>query len=197
MRSFGAVCLAAVCLCACHKAPTAAQGAVATGHKPAVSAPSAGPSGFPARKAGLWEQTMSRDGKANMAGKMRQCIDATTDAKMASFGRQMGKSACTRQEGSRGLDGGYHFTSSCSMGAMGTVVSTGTAAGDFSSAYKVRIESDITGSTFQAANGHHVTEMAATYLGPCPAGMVAGDIDVGGMKMNVNHMPDAGPLAGH
>ena len=74
------------------------------------------------------------------------------------------------------------------MGHAGTVTTTGVASGDFSSKYLVHSESDVTGSSIAAMNGHHVTEMQANWLGPCPANMTPGDVMVGGFKMNLNSM---------
>jgi len=198
MRLFPLACLTSLALCACTKSQNSTS--AGTGPGPSAGtpapAPAASPTGFPARKTGLWIETMSRDGKAGpMGGAIKMCIDATTDAKMAAFGQQMGKSACSQRSMSRGLDGAYHFTSTCTLGHAGTVSSSGTATGDFSSKYVIRDESTVTGSSFAPMNGRHVTEITATYGGPCPAGMSPGDMDMGnGMKGNINRMPQARPL---
>ena len=176
-----AISAAALALAACGKTDQAktpsASGAVA----PA----SAGPASLPARKAGLWIQTMSRDGAAGRMGQMRICIDSATDAKMSMFGQKMGKSLCQGQSVSRGLDGAFSSTSTCSMGQGGTITSKGTVTGDFSSKYHVHSESDIAGASLAAMNGHHVTDIDGVYAGPCPADMAPGDISLAnGMKIN-------------
>jgi hypothetical protein len=79
----------------------------------------------------------------------------------------------------RGLDGGYSFASTCPMGSGGTVTTKGAASGDFSSAYHLHIESDVSGADFAPMNGHHVTDVDGKWLGPCPAGMAAGDMELG------------------
>jgi hypothetical protein len=142
----------------------------------------------PARRPGLWEQTMVRDGKAAPMGPIRLCLDPSTDAKVSVFGRLAARSLCQRQAMSRGLDGTYRFTSSCQMGKAGTVATTGTASGDFSSHYIVRTESDVSGSSFPPLNGHHVSEMDSRWVGPCPVGMAPGEIVANGFRMNLNTM---------
>jgi hypothetical protein len=188
-------CLGALALSGCHKpsasntaSPAAAPFAAATG-TPAGSA-----TALPTRKAGFWVETMTRDGKFGpMGGSVKMCIDAATDAKFSTFGRQMGKSACHQQSITRGLDGSYHFATTCTIGAAGTLVSNGTATGDFSSKYVIHDESTISGAPVAEMNGRHVTEITATYQGPCPPDMVPGDVQMGeGMKVNINRLPQAG-----
>jgi hypothetical protein len=46
-------------------------------------------------------------------------------------------------------------------------------------------------------NGRHVTEIAATWLGPCPAGMIPGDVLMAnGMKVNVTRIGAAAAAVG-
>jgi hypothetical protein len=119
-------------------------------------------------------------------GKVRMCIDAASETKLSLFGDRMGRGACRQRAVSRGLDGAYSFATTCDMGQAGVTTSKGTLSGDLSSAYRVHAESDVAGSSIASMNGHHVTEIAATWLGPCPAGMIAGDILMAnGMKINV------------
>src|SRR4051794_3993155 len=104
MKTPLAVCLAALTLSACNKpagAP-AAKAPVATGSG-GVSAAAA--VAAPMRRAGLWEQTMMRDGgqaMGPMAGPVKLCLDATTDAQMHVFGRQFGRGMCQQQAVTRG-----------------------------------------------------------------------------------------------
>lgn len=185
-------CLGALALSGCHKPSSADTANPVAGTTPAATAAPAG--AFPTRKAGLWVQTMTPDGKTGpMGGSVKMCIDAGTDAKLSGFGRQMGKSACHPQSITRGLDGSYHFATTCTVGAAGTIVSNGTATGDFSVKYVIHDESTVTGAPVAALNGRHVTEITATYQGPCPPDMVPGDMQMGeGMKVNINRLPQAG-----
>jgi hypothetical protein len=178
----------AAALAACSKpASTPAAKPASTGvsnEGPAVAPPM--------RKAGLWEQTMTRDGGQSMgpmgAG-MKLCLDAATDAQMHVFGRQFGRGMCQQQSVSRGPDGSYAFASSCDLPNGGKVVSKGAASGDFNSKYVVRMESDVTGAMSERRNGHHTMEMTGVWKGPCPADMKPGDMLLGnGVKVNVSQM---------
>jgi hypothetical protein len=149
---------------------------------------------LPARKAGLWEQTMSRDGKpamGPMGGKISLCLDAASAKSMTVFGREMNNEMCKQQTLTRGLDGSYAFTSTCTLPVMGKMVSKGSASGDFSSKYVVHTETDITGAPMERANGHHVMDVTAEWKGPCPSDMKPGDVVMGnGYKVNMGDLVD-------
>jgi hypothetical protein len=196
MRTVILVAASILALTACNRQgggkPSAAASPVSPAAAPlATSQP-------PARRAGLWEQTMNRDGAAPMVmGKMRLCVDAASEAKISLFGGRMGKGRCGRRSVSRQLNGNYDFTSTCDMGEAGVTTSKGTLSGDLSSRYRVHAESDIAGSSIPSLNGHHVTDIEATWLGACPAGMTPGDIVMGnGMKINVDKISAAAAAAG-
>ncbi|MEP6967276.1 MAG: DUF3617 family protein [Pseudomonadota bacterium] len=193
MRTIACMAGCAVALAACGK-----PGETKSGGGPSAAAAAPTPiATVPARKSGLWEQTMTRDGKPGRMGKLRMCLDPATDAKMSLFGQSMGKSLCKSQSLSRGLDGSYSFRSTCDMGDGGSATSSGTLTGDFATRYKVHSESDITGARYAPMNGHHVTEIEAVWAGPCPAGMVAGDMEMGpGIKLNINKLSDAAAAMG-
>jgi hypothetical protein len=163
----------------------------------AGGAPTAG-AAFPVRKSGLWSIARLRDGKAAVqgmgGGAMKLCIDSKSDAKMGALGAGMVKSLCTQQTTTRGLDGSWSFSSTCQFGPGGTTKSTGTARGDFATSYSVHTESDTEGSQLPGMNGHHVTDLTATYAGPCPADMQPGDVLLAnGMKINPEKMMAGGP----
>jgi len=140
---------------------------------------------------------MSFDGKdIGLGAKMRMCISAATDAAMSGFGQQMGRRICARQVVTKDLGGSVRFSSTCAVGRGGTTTSTGVARGDFSSGYVIHMESDTTGAAYAAMNGHHVTELHATYAGPCPPDMTPGDVDAGnGVKVNIDRMAQGGAPA--
>jgi len=80
-----------------------------------------------------------------------------------------------------------------------SVASHGVATGDFSTAYKVHSESDMTGANFPHPI-HHVSDIEARYAGPCPAGMAPGTVTLGNgsVTFNINKMPGlAAALGGH
>src|SRR5437763_1204311 len=80
-----------VLLIGCSRQPVGETRAAAT----AAAAPTA--ASTPVRKAGLWVQTMTRDGRTSPMGRMRICIDPATDARLSVFGEKAGKAMCRRQ----------------------------------------------------------------------------------------------------
>ena len=185
-------------LAACGKPRTEASAGGASAGSGGLSAPTS-PDHLPARKAGLWIQSMTRDGVTGRMGDIRMCLDAATEAKMPALGRQVAGMPCQRTV-SRGLDGAYTLTATCKMDAMGEATSKITATGDFSTHYKVHTETDLTGSRLTPGHpAHHVADVEGRYAGACPANMVAGDISLGdSMTVNVNKMPSmAAAVAGH
>ena len=173
------------------------MGCVKGGGKAASStAPGAAASGEsangPIRKAGLWELARLHDGKAAegpTGGMMKICVDSKTDARMGALGNRMTQALCPQQTASRNPDGSWGFASTCMFGPGGTTKTTGVARGDFSSRYTVHAESDTTGSEIARLNGHHVTDLTASYEGPCPSDMSPGDVLLAnGMKLNPEKM---------
>jgi len=178
---------AALALTACQKAPSGS--APTPSSKPADT-----PASAPQRRAGLWSQTFNRDGKAAPMGAMKICVDAATEAKASVFSHDAdakGLDKCSQKSMSRSPDGGYAFSSTCPLPGGGTMVTHGQASGDFANGYRVHVESDVTNAAYGPMNGHHVTEMQGQWLGPCPAGMSGGDMELAnGMRIS------GGKLAG-
>jgi len=72
------------------------------------------------------------------------------------------------------------------MGSGGTVVSEGTATGDFNTSYTVQVQSTTSGASAPQMNGAHKVSIASEWLGACPAGMAPGDMELpNGMKINM------------
>ncbi len=147
------------------------------------------------RRAGLWRQTVVRDGRSTPLGPMRVCIDAATDAKMTMIGHAVGGSRCTRSS-VKAPDGSITFHSMCSFGRAGVVESSGAVQSDFSSSYRLHAVSTVHGSVYGPMNGPHVTDISASYVGPCPSGMSPGEVIIGpGLKINLDRLPLAGAAA--
>ncbi|HEY2177904.1 MAG TPA: DUF3617 family protein [Caulobacteraceae bacterium] len=205
MRTILVISCAALALGACQKTPGAAT---ASGPAPAAGPATASASGMPQRRSGLWQQTISREGgqdamaAMNAMGGMKMCVDASSEAKNAVLSKSMNAarsatSHCGAPTVSRGLDGSFAFSSTCAMGDAGTITSKGTASGDFANAYHIHFETEISGSRFASTNGHHVTDIDGKWLGPCPAGMAAGDIELAnGMKINAGRFAGAAKAMG-
>ena len=136
----------------------------------------------------------------NAMGGMKICVDAASEARSSIWGRgavSAGGAHCSAPAVSRGLDGNLTYATTCQMGAGGTMSTRGTASGDFSSAYHIRAETDISGAKYAPMNGHHVTNIDGKWLGPCPAGMAAGDIELNnGMKINAGKFAGAAKAMG-
>ncbi|HLZ84051.1 MAG TPA: DUF3617 family protein [Caulobacteraceae bacterium] len=143
----------------------------------------------PSRKAGLWEQVLTRDGKPGRMGVLTLCVDAATDHEMGIFGRHVGKGDCERSV-TRDAEGVYHFASTCTLSNGTLVKSMGTASGDFASGYKVHSEVNISGAPIEPMNGMHAIDITGRYEGACPAAMKPGDVSLGsGLKVNMDRLP--------
>lgn len=190
--------VALVALAACQKAPTAGatQAGASSGPTPAAATT------LPHRRSGLWQQTISRDGKSGAMGAMKICIDEALETKASGLGQDLlnhGKAgaACGQHQVSRALDGSFSFSSTCKLGDGGTVVTKGVATGDFSADYHVHLESDIHGAPMAQMNGHHATDLDARWLGPCPSGMAGGDVELAnGMRLDTHKLAGAAKALG-
>lgn len=175
-RWIAAAGFAALALAGCQKKENQA--------KPPAQAPAAaaasGPAATPTRKAGLWELTMREGGVAQT---QRLCLDARTDSRLGLTGQQRGPKPCREQATTRTATG-YEVRSVCDVGEMGTVTSRAVLTGDPGSRYKVEIASKTTGAKAPEVNGTHNFTMEAAWIGPCPAGMKPGDMEVAGQRFN-------------
>jgi hypothetical protein len=178
---------AALALAACGQKAETAKGA--EGASPASAAAPAVPAGPPARKPGLWVQTIST---GDMTQTTRICLDEATDKAMSLVGSQMSDEICSKHEVTP-VAGGYRFSSVCAAGdGTGTTTTEGSATGDFNSKYKVEAQSTITGANAPQMNGARKMTVEAEWQGPCPADFKPGDMELpGGMKMNIAAMAGA------
>src|SRR2546421_4992030 len=78
---------------------------------------------MPSRKAGLWEMTMTFEGRGAPPQTMQQCIDAATDKAMQDMSQGMRGQSCSKREVKK-VGNTIVFDSVCSMGA-GTTTSHG------------------------------------------------------------------------
>jgi hypothetical protein len=158
-------------------------------------APTETASAPPSRRAGLWEQSLMRDGKPGRLGGLKICLDAATDRKISVFGRHFGQGACQRQV-THTPDGVYRFSSTCTLDNGAQVKAMGTATGDFATHYTLHSQVDVTGAPLEPMNGMHEVVINADYQGPCPAGMRPGDVRAGSVKINLDRLPQAAGLLG-
>src|SRR3990167_3897188 len=104
----------------------------------------------PKRKPGLGKQTMLLEG-ADVLQTVKLCLDETSDPKLAWWGQQGFKQACSKNEINRQPDGSWKFSSACE-GAGVKTTNDGAAVGDFSSRYQLRAESTTTGAPIPQMN---------------------------------------------
>jgi hypothetical protein len=178
-------------LAACQKSPDAAS----TGDQAAAgeAGPAAAPGGAmtpPRRKSGLWAISTTAMGRDQT---IRTCVDQASDAEMAAWGQGAAQEDCTQNKVKPVAGGGWEFESVCTLAnGGGTVTSHGTATGDFSSKYVVKVHSTTQGSSMPQADGEHDMQMTATWEGPCPADMKPGDMLLpGGVKISADTMRSA------
>jgi Protein of unknown function (DUF3617) len=142
---------------------------------------------LPARKAGLWELTMTFPGQHIPAQTVKQCVDAATDRLMnSSFGGQAQRN-CSKQD-MHSSGGTITVDSVCSF-AGATTTSHAVITGSFDSAYTMEVTSTRRGGPqipgMPAGGTTHMT-VSAKWRGPCAKGERPGDIMMGnGMTINV------------
>ncbi len=156
------------------------------------------PATLPVPKAGLWRESVARDGHPlGLIGEMRACLDADARSRLSALGGRAGRGMCQSRAVTRDEDGAYHFSSSCQMGPGGRVATQGVLTGDLAKAYRVHAESDTRGAVVEALNGRHVIDLEADFLGPCPPDMAVGDVVIAnGMKLNMRKLGEAASVLG-
>lgn len=125
---------------------------------------------IPEVKPGFWKITQSHEGKPDRV--MENCVDKDSIKQMVNMGQQMMGASCTsmdmKKEGSK-----YVGDVTCTFGTT-KIISHSVYEGDFQSAYTFtnssKFEPAMMGKSDSQSKG------SATYVGPCPAGMQAGDI---------------------
>jgi Protein of unknown function (DUF3617) len=144
---------------------------------------------MPARKPGLWQLTMSFEGRNIPAQSMKQCIDAASDRLMSANYGGSPQQSCDKQTVSR-AGAGIVADSVCHFGGA-TTTSHAVISGDFNSAYTMQVTSKRQGPALPGmpAGGESHMSIAAKWLGPCAPGQRPGDVIMAnGMKMNVLEM---------
>jgi hypothetical protein len=130
---------------------------------------------WPNRKAGLWAQTLTRDGQVARSHVALICLDGGPITDVATLGHRLGARDCDRSV-VRDADGAYHFVSACSLGAGARMTTKGVASGDFTSRYQIDAEMGVDGAPIAALDGHHQLKLMGEYRGPCPAGAAPGAV---------------------
>ena len=139
---------------------------------------------MPMRKAGLWEMTMTMSSPMTMKNTMQTCTDASNEAKGAAFNNNAGGASGVTCTSGPVLPspGGWRYSQTCTMKNM-TMHTEGTASGDFASGYHMDSTTTMSPAPIPQMAQNHMT-IDAKWLGPCPAGMEAGDAMVNGRKVS-------------
>ena len=156
----------------------------------------------PARRAGLWQETITRNGGAVLMpqlANLKVCVDSTTEARSPIFNMSRAadlakKRNCTPPKAQGNPGGVYQFSESCPLpGANNGVRHTdGTASGDFKTTYHLHIVSAVVHPAFWAKfDSRQIDDINGRWLGPCPPGMAPGDILLAnGEKLHGGRLPD-------
>ncbi|MBY0364495.1 MAG: DUF3617 domain-containing protein [Phreatobacter sp.] len=145
---------------------------------------------LPERRPGHWELTMLLEGVAGGPEiKAETCTDAATERQMMQFALGMAGGSCQRYEVRRaGQD--YHVEVDCQMGPMRTV-SRSVMSGDFQTTYSIRIEGSLT-MPGQPPQQTLLVQNARWRGATCSGGLVPGDIQTAGNKVNILRLGAAG-----
>jgi len=152
----------------------------------------------PPRRAGLWNETFTKDGRRNLGiyGSVHLCVGPLTDTRSPIFNfptavTQARTGKCTAPSAGRRSDGLYTFASTCPIPTGGTTRTEGLVSGNFRTAYHMQIVSITTGGLDTQANGRHVVEIDAQWLGACPANLAPGDMVLpNGLKLPQGRLVD-------
>ncbi len=128
---------------------------------------------WPKRQAGLWQETMTRDGATAPARSALVCMGAGPVTDMAALGRGLGHGDCQRTL-TQSHDGTYHFTSACRLGGGTLMTTKGVASGDFTTHYAIAADIQVDDAPIAALDGRRSLKIAGVYRGPCPVGMKPG-----------------------
>ena len=143
---------------------------------------------IPTRRAGLWEVTMTHDGRNTPPQTMQQCTDAETDKLMNAFGGDISADMCSKQEVKK-VGTTLVINATCQIGPMKST-SQSVVSGDFNTNYTVKVTSKLEGVPAAAqgiAGG--TTTIQARWVGACKAGQRPGDIVMAnGQTMNIRDL---------
>jgi hypothetical protein len=148
---------------------------------------------FPARRAGLWDVTVTMQGMNLPARTNKMCIDAATDAKLMNLGMASKEAKCTSMNVS-GMGNVRTVDSVCHMNGgeqKNHIVMTYAGNG----AYHMDMQSQFS-PPVAGHNQSHIMQ-DAKWIGPCPPDMKPGDMMINGMKINMlGSMDHAAPGPG-
>jgi hypothetical protein len=140
---------------------------------------------MPTRKPGLWEVTMSSNGRTNLV--VQQCVDRSTDQALLQSAGPISVAACAKRDVQQS---GNTLTidSTCTVDGK-PATSHAVVTGSFDSAYTM----DITAKGEGLQSGLNMT-LTGKWMGACLAGQQPGDVIMpGGIKVNIPELQKRAP----
>lgn len=141
---------------------------------------------MPKMKAGLWETSTATASQHDAKSRSRtttMCVNEAVQKEMMTFSQRMGAKCSkniTRRDGNK-----FIGEAECQFGT--SVMKSQTIA-TFSSDTSYRVESHSTFTPPIANMSESKATQEAKYIGPCPAGMKPGDMNMGGRIINITDM---------
>jgi hypothetical protein len=153
----------------------------------AVFVSSAAAQEIPTRRVGLWEVTISHEGRNTPPQTMQQCTDSETDKLMNAFGGDISADLCSKQEIKKS-GATIVINAVCQIGPMKST-SQSVVTGDFNSNYTVKVTSKLEGVPAAAQGIGGTTTIQARWVGACKPGQRPGDIMMSnGQTMNIRDL---------
>jgi uncharacterized protein DUF3617 len=142
---------------------------------------------FPARRAGLWEVTISSPGSQAAANSAKICIDEATESALMSLAGATSKKLCSRLDihfdGAEGM-----IDSVCKFGTS-TQTSHSRIVFNGDSAYHVETTAHYDPPLYGKTEGSMIDD--AKWTGPCPDDMKPGDMVTStGIRMHIDSTAD-------
>jgi hypothetical protein len=140
---------------------------------------------YPPRKPGLWQVDMAMTGGPMPPQQMKMCIDQGTDAEMFKMGMNASQGMCDKPDIRRS---GSTVTVS-TVCRMGDSQMSTQAVTKFTGDTAYHTDANTRFNPPMAGREQSTVTQDAKWTGPCPTGMVAGDVMMpNGMKMNMKQM---------
>lgn len=130
---------------------------------------------WPKRQAGLWEESLTRDGATSPTRSALVCLGDGAVNEVAALGHGWSRGDCQRTL-TQAHDGTFHFTSICRLGGGTLMTTKGTASGDFITHYAMAAVVQVDDAPIAALDGRRSLKITGVYRGPCPVGMKPGKI---------------------
>ncbi len=144
---------------------------------------------LPARKAGLWEIAMATEKPKGVPPfTTKVCLDPATDRELMDYGLKLAGGKC-KSLTSRRQGQSYVIDADCSIAGAASRTRI-VIAGDFGSAYTLRVEGTVEGlpASGKGPQSTQMTQTATWKSAECP-GMKPGDMTMpGGLKVNIKQL---------